>query len=71
MLACQHIMDTLQRPMIGRHLVPVQLSLRAFLTHPMHTLMAAKCGAVRVNAICSIALIVPLKQQRMFCCCKR
>ncbi len=55
----------------GRHLVPVQLSLRAFLTHPMHTLMAAKGGAVRMKSICSIALIVPLKQQRVFCCCKR
>ncbi len=56
---------------IGMHLVPVQLSHRAFLTHPMHTLLAAKGGAVRVNAICSIALVVPLQQQRVFCCCKR
>ena len=33
--------------------------------------MAAKGGAVGVNTIPSIALIVPLKQQRMMCCFKR
>jgi len=54
----------------GRHLVPVQLSLRAFMTHPMHTLMTAKGGAVRMKSICSIALIVPLKQQCVLRCFK-
>ncbi len=56
---------------IRTRLVPVQLSLRAFLTHPMHTLLAAKGGAVRVNAIQGIALIVPLKQQCVLRCFKR
>ena len=34
----------------------------------MHTLMAPKGGAVGMNAIPSIAFIVPLKQQRMMYC---
>ncbi len=48
----------------------MQSSRRAFLTYPMHTLMAPKGGAVGMNAIPSIALIVPLKQQRMMYCFK-
>ena len=50
------------------HLVSMQSSRRAFLTHPMHTLMAPKGGALGMNANPSIAFIVPLKQQRTMYC---
>ncbi len=63
---CRVITSTI----IRTRLVLVQSSRRASLTHPMHRLMAAKGGAVRVHAIHSIALIVPLKQQLMMCCFK-
>jgi len=54
---------------IGRtHSVLVQLSLWTLLAIPMHKLVAAKGGVVGMNAICSIALIVPLKQQWVVHC---
>ena len=52
------------------HLIPVQLSLGAVVAHPMHRLFAAKGGGAGMNAICSIALIVPFMQQLMLCCFK-
>ncbi len=52
------------------HLIQMQLSLGAVVAHPMHQLFAAKGGAVGMNAICSIALIVPFMQQLMLCCFK-
>ncbi len=55
--------------MVGHHLILVQLSLGAVITHPMHQLSAAKGGVVGMNAICSIALIVPFMQQLMMLCC--
>ena len=51
-------------------LIPVQLSLGAVVAHPMHQLFAAKSGGAGMNAICSIALIVPFMQQLMLCCFK-
>ncbi|KAA6421231.1 MAG: hypothetical protein FRX49_08930 [Trebouxia sp. A1-2] len=41
------------------------LSLWALVADPMHQLLAAKGNAMGVDAICSIALIVPFKQQRI------
>ena len=55
---------------IGGHLVKMQLSRRAPVADPMHQLSAAKSGVLWVNAICSIALIVPFKQQLMLRCFK-
>ena len=55
---------------ISTHLIPVQLSLGTLQTFPMHQLAAAKSGAVGMNAICTIALIVPFTQQLMTCCFK-
>ncbi len=56
--------------MIGRHLVQVQLSLRTLVADPMHPLLAAKGGIMRVDAILRVLLIVPLMQQWMLHCCK-
>ncbi len=52
------------------HLIQVQLSLGAVEADPMHQFFAAKGGGVGLNAICSIALIVPFTQQLMLCCFK-
>ncbi len=49
------------------HLIQVQLFLGAVVADPMHQLLAAKGGGVGMNAICSIALMVPLTQQLMTC----
>jgi len=49
----------------------VQLSSWTFLAHPMHMLVAAKGGVIGMNTICSIALIVPFKQQLMLRSYKR
>ncbi len=53
------------RPLTGARCVPVQMSLWAFLTHPVHILRAAKGGVVRMNVVLEVTLIVPLKQQLM------
>ncbi len=52
------------------HLVLVHLSLWTLLAVPMNKLVAAKSGVVGMNAICSIALIVPFKQQWVLHCFK-
>ena len=50
--------------------IPMQLSLWTLLAHPMHTLLAGQGSVVWKDAIFGIALIVPFKQQLMFCCFK-
>ncbi len=52
----------------GRFLVQMQLSLRAVVADPVHQLSAAKGGVMGMNAICSIALMVPMKQQGVLHC---
>ncbi len=46
----------------------MQLSLRAVVADPVHQLSAAKGGVMGMNAICSIALIVPIEQQGVLHC---
>jgi len=52
------------------HLVLVELSLWALSANPMHQLAAAKGGLVEINAICSIAQVVPFRQQMLLRCFK-
>ena len=49
--------------MIGTHLVFVLPSLGTLLAYPMYQLVALQCGVMRIYAILSIALMVPLMQQ--------
>ena len=44
---------------IGRHLVQVQLSLRALVANPMHHLLTAKGDVAWIHAILGVALKVP------------
>lgn len=44
---------------IGRHLVKVQLSLRALVANPMHHLLTAKGDVAWIHAILGVALKVP------------
>lgn len=52
------------------HLVLVELSIWALSANPMHQLAAAKGGLVEINAICSIAQVVPFRQQMLLRCFK-
>ena len=53
------------------HLVSVLLPLWTLLAYPMYKLVAFQCSGVRVYAIFSIALMIPLLQQGVFHCLKR
>ena len=49
--------------MIGTHLVFVLLPLGTLLAYPMYKLVALECSVMRIYAILSIALVIPLTQQ--------
>ncbi len=53
---------------IRLHSVLMQLSPWTLLAMPMHKLVAGKGGVVGVNTTCSIALIIPFKEQRVLRC---
>ncbi len=55
---------------IRMRLVLVQLSLWTLLAVPVHKLVAGKGGVVGMNAICSIALVIPFKEQWVLHCFK-
>ena len=49
------------------HSIPVHLSFGAPDADPMHLLFAAKGGVLRMYVVVDVALIVPFKQQWVFC----
>ena len=48
---------------LGTHLVLVLLPLWTLLAYPMYQLVALQCGVMKIYAILSIALVIPLMQQ--------
>ena len=41
------------------------------MADPMHQLLAAKGGVMGMDAVLSVVLVIPFKQQRVLRCCKR